>query len=287
MRRNGHADEVDVVAALTELGGVAPHQPLVAATSRRRLRTALTRGRVVRLGFNRYALPPDDRARDLALKYGGHLSHLSAARHWGWAVKFVPERPQLLIPDPPPAAHALAEVTSRGAGEVEGWATSRIQTVLDCAADLPFDEALAVADSALRTGDLSRDELRAALPPDAGEDVRRVVEYADRRAANPFESCLRAICIEIGHPVVPQWAITVRGGVEVHADLANPFLGIAIEADSWAWHAGRSAHERDCDRYNWLVEAGWLVLRFYWQQVMHAPHVVADVIHNVAALRVT
>lgn len=166
---------------------------------------------------------------------------------------------------------------------MEGWATSRIHTVLDCAADLQFDEALAVADSALRTGDLTRDELLAATSP--GTSQRRVAEYADGRAANPFESSLRAICIEAGLPVVPQWAITVRGGIEVHADLANPFLGIAIEADSWAWHADRSAHERDCDRYNWLVEAGWLVLRFYWQQVMHAPWVVADVIRNVAALR--
>lgn len=37
--------------------------------------------------------------------------------------------------------------------------TSAVRTVLDCALKLPFDQALAVADSALRSGDVGRHEL--------------------------------------------------------------------------------------------------------------------------------
>ncbi len=48
--------------------------------------------------------------------------------------------------------------------DIDGWATSKVRTVLDCATELPFDEALAVADSALRHGDVTREELDAAMP---------------------------------------------------------------------------------------------------------------------------
>lgn len=43
---------------------------------------------------------------------------------------------------------------------------------------------------------------------------------------------------------------------------------IVLEADSWTFHASRSAHARDCARYNLLVIHGWRVLRFTWEQVM-------------------
>ena len=42
---------------------------------------------------------------------------------------------------------------------VDGWVTGPLRTVLDCAAALPFDEALSVADSALRAGDVTASEL--------------------------------------------------------------------------------------------------------------------------------
>lgn len=42
--------------------------------------------------------------------------------------------------------------------EVAGIATAPARTVLDCARGLPFDAALAVADSALRAGDVDREE---------------------------------------------------------------------------------------------------------------------------------
>ena len=51
---------------------------------------------------------------------------------------------------------ASLEVATLPRSDVEGWATSKVRTVLDCAAELPFDEALAVADSALRHGDVTR-----------------------------------------------------------------------------------------------------------------------------------
>ncbi len=71
----------------------------------------------------------------------------------------------------------------------------------------------------------------------------------------------------VGLDVVPQQAIDLGSGV-IHPDLVVNGHLVAIEADSWSFHASRSAYKRDCARYNVLVLHGWRVLRFTWEQVM-------------------
>lgn len=123
------------------------------------------------------------------------------------------------------------------------------------------------------------------LTRDLEPGVRRVLEHATPLAANPFESVLRAILLDAGIDVVPQWATTIRG-VTHHPDLADPFRAVAIEADSWAFHAGRDEHDADCRRYNELVVGGWTVLRFTWEQVMFAAHEVVRVVRAALELPV-
>ena len=275
---------MDPVAALTRLGGIAGHADLLALTSRKRLRRAVAARRVVHVSCDRYALPGADRARILAADVDGHLRLLSAAAHWGWEVKWPTRWPQLTVRSKPrDPVEASLDVATIPRTDVDGWATSKVRTVLDCAAELPFDEALAVADSALRHGDVTRAQLTAALPPDASDAMRRVVAHASPLAANPFESVLRAVLIEAGFSVVPQWAIEI-GGITYHPDLAEPFEGIAVEANSWAHHATKSDHDADCVRYNALVIAGWIVLRFTWEQVMFSPGEVVATMRAAYAL---
>jgi very-short-patch-repair endonuclease len=153
--------------------------------------------------------------------------------------------------------------------------------VVDCARILPFDEALAIADSALRSGLVTRGELDAIDVRGAGASaVRRVLRHADHRSANPFESVLRALCIEAGIVVEPQAAVDLGTGT-VHPDLVCHRLRMAFEADSWSFHTSRKAHRRDCVRYNLLVINGWLVLRFTWEQVMHHQSYVRWVLEAV------
>ncbi len=272
---------MDTVAALTRLGGIATASEVLALTTRKRLRGAVSAGRVVHVSRSRYALPAVDEARALAISLDGHLRLLSAAAHWGWKTKWPARWPQLQVAERPAVpTDASVRVGALPSGDLDGWATSRVRTVLDCAAELPFDEALAVADSALRSGEVTSAELERAAP----HDVRRVVEHASALAANPFESVLRAILIEAGIAVVPQWATTIHG-VTYHPDLADPLHGIAIEANSWAHHASKVDHDRDCVRYNALVLAGWVVLRFTWEQVMFAPDEVVATVRAALALR--
>jgi very-short-patch-repair endonuclease len=277
---------MDAVAALTRLGGIGTTADVLALTSRKRLRRAVAARQVVHVSRSRYALPAADEARDVAVQVKGHLRLLSAAAHWEWETKWPARFPQVVAPERPDRridAKLVCDVLPRA--DRDGWATSRLRTVLDCAAGLPFDEALAVADSALRHRDLTRADLLAAVRPDTPAGVRRVLEHATELAANPFESVLRAIVIEAGIDVVPQWAITIDG-VTYHPDLADPFHAIVMEANSWAHHAGKAEHDADCRRYNALVVGGWTVLRFTWEQVMFAPGTVVDTVRAALALPV-
>lgn len=281
------APGMDAVAALTRLGGIGSTADVLALTSRKRLRRAVAARRVVHVSRGRYALPVADEARDVAARVGGHLRLLSAAAHWEWETKWPARFPQVVAPskpDHPPPAEIVCEALPRA--DRDGWATAHLRTVLDCAAGLPFDEALAVADSALRHRDLSHDDLLSVLRPNTPVGVRRVLEHATGLAANPFESVLRAILVEADLPVVAQWATTIAG-VTYHPDLADPFSALAIEADSWAHHAGRAEHDRDCKRYNALVTGGWTVLRFTWEQAMFSPHEVVATVRAALELPVS
>jgi very-short-patch-repair endonuclease len=164
------------------------------------------------------------------------------------------------------------------AGELSRGVTDPYRTVVDCARDLPFAEALAVADSALRHG-LDHDRLveeALGLATRGRGRALRVVQAADRRAANPFESVLRAIALEVeGLDVEPQVVIDELGFLG-RPDLVDRRRRIVIEADSFAFHGTRKVLRRDCERYTGLVLRGWRVVRFAWEHVMLQPDYVRD-----------
>lgn len=281
------AAAVDATTALSRLGGLADTRSLMRLTSRRALRRALRRGDVVALGRGRYGLPTAAQARRAATALNGVVCLRSAAALHGWALKSQPPEPEVAVP----RRRRVSPERRRGVrvvwmdvalDDLHRGVTSPLRTVIDCARRLPFDEALAIADSALRSGVLTAEELAAVSVRGAGAAaVRRVCESADRRAQNPFESVLRARCIEAGLVVTPQVALDLGTGV-VHPDLVSREHRAVFEADSWTHHASRSAHKRDCARYNLLVLHGWRVFRFTWEQVMLEPAYVGWVLARVA-----
>jgi very-short-patch-repair endonuclease len=274
---------MDAVEAMHRCGGVADHATVVRLSTRRRLRRALAKGAVVRTARGRYALPTADVAAVAAQRVRGVVSHRSAAAWWGWALKQQPSLPEVTVPKDRRCARdgvALHWADLQGDEIREGMVTSRERTLVDCLRSLPFDEALAIADSALRAGDLTPHQLRALAAGVKGPGaprVRRVARHADGRADNPFESVLRALAIEEGLDVIPQLTLRERGLV-ARPDLVDEKRGLILEADSFEWHGGRAALRRDCRRYNAMVLAGWLVLRFAWEDVVHDQDYVRSVL---------
>jgi len=270
---------------LLELGGVATHRVLVARSGRREVARALESGDIVRTARGRYAVPEVDESVAAAHACGGVLSHGSAALAWGWACKAVPDRPHVTVPVKRRITRDVTGVHLHRRDllpeEISDGRTSRDLTLEQCVRSLPFEEALAVADSALRDGYPS-DRLRALARDARGPGssmLRKVANAADGSSANPFESILRAICLEVpGLAVLPQ----VRVGA-ARVDLADEHLRLVLEADSFAWHGDRRALRRDAQRYNRMVVDGWTVLRFAWEDVMFCSDDVAALLVAMVA----
>jgi very-short-patch-repair endonuclease len=274
-----------VVEHLARMGGVSGRAELVRASSRRAVDRALRRGHIVRDAHGRYALPSAVDAFRVASAMSGVASIRSAATFWGWEQKRVPDRPDVTVPrsrkvseEDQLRAH-VHWVDLRAADVHDGIVTTRTRTLTDCMTSLAFDEALAIADSALRHDDITPEELvllADGLRGPGSAQARRVARLATARATNPFESVLRAIALCVpGVDFEAQLPIDLPSGT-VSPDLTDPRLGIVAEADSFAWHGDRRALRRDCRRYNRLVLAGWLVLRFSWEDVILRPDYVRD-----------
>ncbi len=276
---------VHVSSIVEELGGIATRQSLLRLAGRATLDRALAGGEIVALARGRYALPVVEDAVRRAHAMSGVLSLTSAALQHGWEVKTVPDKPHILVPTKRkvPRRHLAAVHLHRGdlhADDISGTATSREVTLLQCLRTLPFDEALCVADSALRHGEspaVLRRIAAAARGPGAPQ-IRRVAHEADGDAANPFESTLRAIARGVPHLDVRPQRLVVTPRSSARPDLVDVDLRVVLEADSFEWHGDRAALRRDARRYNLMVVDGWIVLRFAWEDVMFDQDYVREVL---------
>lgn len=256
------------------LGGLFTRAQLEAAVGRRVADRAVREEAVVQLSHGRYALATVAGAEATAHALNGLLCLTSAALHHGWEVLRTPERPHVLFPRKRRLVRLTGDVQHHRRDvephEVSGPATSQLLTLQMCLQQLPLDEALAVADSALRHGvppSILRQSAALAQGPGAPQ-ARIIADIARAEAANPFESGLRAIGHGIpGLDLRPQVTLPTALG-PVRPDLVDERLGLVVEADSFEWHGDRSALARDCRRYNALVAAGHVVLRFAWEHVM-------------------
>lgn len=274
---------------LRRLGGLGTRAQLVGIVGRRDVDAALASGRVVAVARGRYALPTLEADLRTAHQLSGVLSYTSAALQHGWAVLRMPEGPHVTVPRGRNVDRDRARGVTLHRGllhpdDVSGTVTSQARTAADCLKGLPFDEALAVADSVLRAG-RSPQWLRAVTEQVRGPgavQARRVAREASEAAANPFESGLRAISLGVvGLRVRPQVPLHSDAGVFLgRPDLVDTDLKIVAEADSFAWHGSRSALVRDARRYNAMAVHGWLVLRFTWEDVVLKPHGVREVLEH-------
>ena len=283
---------MDPEALLARHGGLATWRQLVGELGRPGARAALADGRVQRVGYGRYAAAGVAEAPALAHAVSGALCLESAALELGWEVLRTPENPHVAFPRKrklslSTRAKTLAHRRDLMPDDVNGARTSRDLTLLMCLTQLDLPDALAVADSALRHGTppsvLRRVALEAQGP--GAVQARRVAHEASALAANPFESAVRAIAMDVpGLALRPQVTLRIHDR-EYRPDLVDDDLMIAVEADSFEWHGTRSGLVRDARRYDALIAAGWLVLRFTWEDVMLHADEVAQTLRDVVKRR--
>ncbi|XVX20811.1 type IV toxin-antitoxin system AbiEi family antitoxin domain-containing protein [Actinomycetota bacterium] len=293
LRRPASPAQVEVT--VRRLGGTATYAELAAVHRRVDIEQAVAAGTIVRLWRGRYALPTAKEARAAAHRLSGVAIRQSAAAYWGWKMQWTPREPQIAVPrGRKVAAQRRAGVrvswsTIPATDIAHGWVTTPIRTLMDCVTHLPFSEALAIADSALRSGLVTREQARAAalrIPARAGRArVLRVIEAASPLAANPFESVLRSHLLDLPADLKPQVRIDDEAGFVGRVDLADKTLLLVVEGESFEFHSEAEQLDRDCKRYTRLGLAGWLVLRFTWWQVMFEGEWVRAMVAKGIALR--
>lgn len=164
-----------------------------------------------------------------------------------------------------------------------------VDTVLDCAAELPLDQAVVIADSALRLRRCTRDELVDALARRRGvgelAHLRAVLRWVDARSGSVLESLLRVLLCSAGL-VPPRTQLVlvdpVTGAVQ-RVDLAWPEQRLVVEADGRRWHDPADRRDADRRRDNTCGRLGWRTLRFTWADVVHHPSDVVDTVRAALA----
>lgn len=311
---------MDVAATIRELGrtsqGLVTSAQLVeAGVSRPALSRARNAGQVVRVRRGVYAeqdLPPlprhlvtntgvapeyvaDVRAVLLALGRNAAAGGRTAAALYGWALLVEPRLVEVVLTHGwDLRAKGLRARQRRSAarsrvrvlpGTVRLRMTAPVQTVVDCALELPLLEAVVVCDSALRARAVTIDQLRrasVALPGVGGaRQLRRVLELCDPRSGSVLESVLRVRLVLGGIGGFTTQAVLETLPRVLRVDFCFEEQRLVIETDGARWHADTA---RDQARDNRLAVLGWRVLRVTWAQVLHEPEqVLADVHAALAA----
>ena len=158
--------------------------------------------------------------------------------------------------------------------------TTAVSTVVDCALTLPRLEGTVVADSALRAGDVTVDDLRDAVARLPGRReaarARRVVEGCDPECGSVLESVQRVRMVLAGLDGFAT-QVVVRTAPVLRVDFCFAAARLVVEVDGARWHPDP---RRDQERDNALAALGWRVLRFTWQDVVHGSAGVLAVVRT-------
>ena len=238
----------------------------------RALTLAVREGRLVRPRNGVYAVPELAESTMTALRLGGRLSCVSAARSYGlWGGHDA--RLHIRVP-----GHAGRS----GAGAVRHWGASEahaeiwrvsfadcLRTVVQCA---DVETAVAVLDTAIGSGRVTMTALTDLF---ASEPLasRATAALARPGSDSGVESILRQRLTARGHHVEQQLAVAGVGRVDLRVDGS-----LFVEIDGFAYHSDHTAFERDRLRDTALALSGARWLRFPARQVIDHPDTVVATI---------
>ncbi len=198
----------------------------------------------------------------------GVVSHIAAARLWGWYGDDFLEAVHVTVPLRAGRARAAGIVVHRAnlprvdRTRIGGLpVTTPLRTVLDCARARSLVSAVIVIECALRSGLVGLEELAAALGGLAGlpgcMQAWHAFELADVRSESGPETELRLLLHEHAIWWQPQVVIGRH-----RVDLGDEELGVGAEVDGYAWHSDRVSFGRDRRRGRRVFINGMDLLHF-------------------------
>jgi hypothetical protein len=192
--------------------------------------------------------------------------------------------------------HQIDDVARRHRTRVDGLpVVTAARAVVDLGSRLTAARLGAVADDLVQAGATSWPAIGAVF----GDVVRpgkpgmaTVAALLDERggdevpAQSSLEQALFTAMAAGGLPLpARQMPLPGRGLRRGLADAGYTDARIVIEADGRRYHQRLADMRRDRERDAQVVKAGWVPLRFVYEQVVHEPHVVCDDIAEARAVR--
>jgi Protein of unknown function (DUF559) len=158
--------------------------------------------------------------------------------------------------------------------------TSVARTVVDLARTSPFQSGVVVADSALRTKQTTKAELKAVIEACARwPGLRRasqVVKFSDGKSESVLESISRVALREQGipPPELQEW-VGGNGRWLGRVDFLWRRYATIGEADGAVKYASPNQAVAQLRRDRDLRAVGFQVVHFTWDEIVRAPHQVA------------
>jgi len=164
--------------------------------------------------------------------------------------------------------------------------TAPARTVVDLASMLDDETLEAVMESALHRGLTTSQSLWRCLDRVGGTGragVSRLRHHLDDRGERALESRLEVkvwrLLRSAGLRPVRQHEIRC-GTRRYRVDFAWPKQKVAVEAEGFAAHGGRTAFTRDRRRAADLAAAGWVIVPVTWDDCAEQPQIVVERVHR-------
>ncbi|HEX2274292.1 MAG TPA: type IV toxin-antitoxin system AbiEi family antitoxin domain-containing protein [Acidimicrobiales bacterium] len=226
---------------------------------------------------------------------GSVASHRSAAALWGLP-GFDPGPLEVLRPRHTDHRCSMGRVHETQVLPPAHWTvvdavpvTGPARTIFDLAGAISARRTERVLDTCLSRRLVDLPTMRAMLS-DLGRrgraGTRLIRRLLDERGpdyvapASELEHRMLEVLVAAGVPR-PQRQVWAGGShVGGRVDFAYPNHGVLIEADSRVHHMSKLDFEADRRRDNWLMAAGWRVLRITWEQVTARPSEVVALVRE-------
>lgn len=306
LRRMGEAED-RVYAHMAANGGVITRAEALAlgmttATVSRRVRG----GRLVAVGKGVYVLPGVIRDETSLLTaatsaLSAVASHESAARLHGMD-GLDPRRVSVTVPVRRTnrfrgvVVHQSTDLSKDDTVAIRGIPSTDIErTIIDLAAVVGEKRLSQLVDQAQRRRLCTYETISIRLEKTARKGKPGVVRLrrtlavrlgSDHRSESALEtellSLLAAANLQPPHTQFkPPWLRRLNGRV----DVAYPDERVVVEGDSLQWHGSPEAFQMDRRRDNLAQLAGWIILRFTWDDITKRPAWVVSTVRTALSRR--
>ncbi len=229
-----------------------------------------------------------DRAAHLAVP-GSVLAGPSAAPYHGLTVPRA--EPHLIVSRrtrPRAGMRLLVEqLSARDIRLLDGLViTSPERTLLDCVLLLPDGPAVELLDRGLQRGVVTLDQLATRARERVGRPgAPRLARLVGAMAVGTRSAAERRLAHVLRRHQGWRANAEIRSHRELIAigDIVFEHERVVLEADGLAFHVDPASFQRDRDRQNRLVAAGWTVLRFTWRDLTERPESVVDTVSRILA----